>query len=82
MASLADGDPACEAWSAWNPKEVVRQIYDHTDTALAVTWATDTEIVRDFADESMRPEVRRPIDQPVEGAGRCLAPLARLQRAD
>ena len=35
----------------------MRQIYDHTDTALAKAWVA--EIVRDFADESMPLEVRR-----------------------
>ena len=28
---LAAGDPAREVWFAWNAKEIVRQIYDHTD---------------------------------------------------
>ena len=38
-------------------EEVVRQIYDHTDHHLAVTWID--EIVRNFADGEMPPEVRR-----------------------
>ncbi len=44
-------------WFAWNAEEVVRQIYDHTDTDLAVEWVD--EIVRDFADREMPDEVRR-----------------------
>jgi len=54
---LAAGDPKREVWFAWNAKEVVRQIYDHTDPNLAAEWIA--EIVRDFADESMPFEVRR-----------------------
>jgi len=57
MGLLAAGDPALEVWFAWNAKEVVRQIYAHTDTTLATEWVA--EIVRDFADESMPLEVRR-----------------------
>lgn len=54
---LAAGDPAKEVWSAWNAKEVVRQIYDHADPELAAAWIA--EIARDFTDESMPLEVRR-----------------------
>jgi transposase len=54
---LAAGDPRREVWFAWNAKEVVRQIYDHTDHALAVEWVD--EIVADFADSEMPFEVRR-----------------------
>ena len=57
MGLLAAGDPARQVWFAWNAKEVVRQIYDHTNTALAIEWVD--EIVRDFADETMPLEVRR-----------------------
>jgi transposase len=57
MGLLAAGDPTREVWFAWNAKEVVRQIYDHTDSALAREWVD--EIVRDFTDESMPFEVRR-----------------------
>ena len=56
MGLLAAGDPKREVWYAWNAKEVVRQIYDHTDHQLAVAWVT--EIGRDFADASM------PIEHP------------------
>ncbi len=54
---LAAGDPAREVWFAWNAKEVVRQIYDHTDPELAAAWVA--EIERDFCDESVPFEVRR-----------------------
>ena len=57
MGLLAAGDPHREVWFAWNAKEVVRQIYDHTDTELAVAWVD--EIGRDFCDETMPLEVRR-----------------------
>ena len=57
LGLLAAGDPRKEVWFAWNAKEVVRQIYDHTDHQLAVAWVD--EIVRDFADGEMPLEVRR-----------------------
>ena len=57
LGLLAAGDPRREVWFAWNAKEVVRQIYVHTDHQLAIDWVD--EIVRDFADDQMPPEVRR-----------------------
>lgn len=54
---LHAGDPRREVWFAWNAKEVVRQIYDHTDHPTAVAWVD--EIVGDFADHEMPIEVRR-----------------------
>ena len=57
LGLLSAGDPKREVWFAWNAKKVVRQIYDHTDHQLAVTWVD--EIVRDFADGEMPFEVRR-----------------------
>ena len=57
MGLLRAGDPAREVWFAWNAKEVVRQIYAHTDVELATVWVA--EIVRDFADETMPAEVQR-----------------------
>jgi transposase len=57
LGLLAAGDPRKEVWFAWNAKEVVRQIYDHTNEQLAVAWVD--EIVRDFADSEMPFEVRR-----------------------
>lgn len=57
MGLLRAGDPRSEVWFAWNAKEVVRQLYDHTDPLLAVEWVD--EIIGDFADREMPPEVRR-----------------------
>jgi len=57
MGLLAAGDPKREVWFAWNAKEVVRQIYDHTDAQLAEAWVA--EICRDFTDDQMPFEVRR-----------------------
>ena len=54
---LRAGDPKQEVWFAWNAKEVVRQTYAHSDPELADAWVA--EIVRDFADQSMPPEIRR-----------------------
>ena len=54
---LAAGDPKGEVKLTWHAKEVVRQIYDHTDPALADAWVD--EIIRDFADRAMPLEVRR-----------------------
>ena len=57
LGLLRAGDPRREVWFAWNAKEVVRQIYDHTDPELAVEWVA--EIGRDFVDPEMPLEVRR-----------------------
>jgi len=57
LGLLRAGDPGQEVWFAWNAKEVVRQIYDHTDPALADEWVA--QIGRDFTDPEMPPEVRR-----------------------
>ena len=46
LGLLRAGDPRQEMWFAWNAKEVVRQIYDHTDPGLADAWVA--EIGRDF----------------------------------
>jgi len=54
---LAAGDPKGEVKLTWHAKEVVRQIYDHTDPHLAEAWVD--EIIRDFADSAMPLEVRR-----------------------
>jgi transposase len=54
---LAAGDPKGEVKLTWHAKEVVRQIYAHTDPALAETWVD--EIIRDFVDTEMPLEVRR-----------------------
>jgi len=57
LGLLAAGDPKREVWFAWNAKEVVRLIYDHTDIELAQAWID--EICRDFNDKSKPIEVRR-----------------------
>ena len=57
MGLLRAGDPRREVWFAWNAKEVVRQIYDHTDPDLAVEWVDQIGV--DFCDPEMPPEVRR-----------------------
>jgi transposase len=54
---LAAGDPKGEVKLTWHAKEVVRQIYDHSDPIVAEAWVD--EIVRDFADREMPLEVRR-----------------------
>jgi transposase len=54
---LAAGDPKGELRLTWHAKEVVRQIYDHTDAEVAAAWVDD--IGRDFTDTSMPLEVRR-----------------------
>ncbi len=54
---LGAGDPKGETRMTWHAKEVVRQTYDHTDPDLAAAWVDD--IVRDFADNAMPPEVQR-----------------------
>ena len=57
MGLLRAGDPHQEVWFAWNAKEVVRQIYHHTDVELADEWVA--QIATDFRDPEMPPEVRR-----------------------
>lgn len=57
MGLLRAGDPHREVWFAWNAKEVVRQIYAHTDEQLAAEWVD--AIGRDFTDPEMPFEVRR-----------------------
>ena len=51
------GDPTGQLFYAWNAKEVVRQIYDHTDAAFAAIWIDAIE--HDFAQPDMPPEVHR-----------------------
>ena len=65
-----------------NAKEIVRQIYEHTDPELAVEWVA--EIGRDFADAEMPFEVRRlgRTITPVGGSDLCVASLPRHERAD
>ncbi len=53
---LAAGDPRGEVKTAWHAKEVVRQIYAHTDPDLAVTFVE--RLGRDLQDQSCPIEVR------------------------
>lgn len=57
MGLLRAGDPHREVWFAWNAKEVVRRIYDHSDVKLATE--SVAEIGCDFTDREMPFEVRR-----------------------
>ena len=54
---LKAGDPTGELATCWHAKEVVRQIYDHTNYDIAVEWVN--EIIRDFADRDNPPEVQQ-----------------------
>jgi transposase len=56
LGLLRAGDPHRDVWFPWNAKEIVREIYDHTDEALASGWVA--EIGRDFIDREMPFEVR------------------------
>ena len=57
LGLLRAGNPRREVWFAWKAKEVVRQIYNHTDRDLAAEWVA--EIGRDCTDREMPLEVRR-----------------------
>lgn len=57
MGLLRTGDRRQELWFARNAKEVVRQIYDHTNVELATQWVAEIGI--DFTDPEMPFEVRR-----------------------
>lgn len=57
MGLVRAGDPRSEVGFAYSAKEVVRQIYEHTDIELAEQWLD--EIIDDFTDSSMPAEVRR-----------------------
>jgi transposase len=53
---LTAGDPRGEVRMAWHAKEVVRQIYTHTDPKLAVEHVE--RVGRDLQDDSCPPEVQ------------------------
>jgi transposase len=57
LGLLDAGDPRGEVRTTWHAKEVVRQIYDHTDADTAAGWVDD--IGRDFDVDVHPPEVRR-----------------------
>ena len=57
LVGLLDaGDPRGEVRTAWHAKEVVRQIYTHTDGDLAVEHVE--RVGRDLQDDSCPPEVK------------------------
>jgi transposase len=57
LVGLLDaGDPRGEVRTAWHAKEVVRQIYTHTDPDLAVEHVE--RVGRDLQDDSCPPEVQ------------------------
>ena len=82
LGLLAAGDPKREVWFAWNAKEVVRQIYDHTDDQLAVAWV-DEIVPRLRRRPRCRPRcVASAAPSPLARPDRRLAPLPRLERTD
>jgi transposase len=56
LGLLAAGDPKGQVTDTWHAKEAVREIYTHTDAALAEEWID--ELVRDMSDKDRPPEVR------------------------
>jgi transposase len=54
---LEAGDPHGEVRTAWHAKEVVRQLYSHTDPDLAVEWVE--RLGQDLQDESCPPEINQ-----------------------
>jgi len=57
LGLLEAGDPQGEVRMAWHAKEVVREIYTHTDPALGLEFVTRLGV--DLQDESCPPEVRQ-----------------------
>jgi transposase len=55
LGLLAAGDPRGEVKTAWHAKEVIRQIYTHTDPDLADVFVT--RLGRDLQDDSCPPEI-------------------------
>ena len=55
LGLLAAGDPRGDVKTAWHAKEVVRQIYTHTDPDLAEVFVE--RLGRDLQDQSCPPEV-------------------------
>jgi transposase len=53
---LRAGDPRGEVTTAWHAKEVVRQLYDHTDPDLALAWVE--RLGADLQDDDCPPEVQ------------------------
>lgn len=57
LGLLAAGDPRGEVRAAWHAKEVLRQLYEHTDPDLAVEWVD--RLGQDLQDESCPPEINQ-----------------------
>lgn len=57
LGLLEAGDPRGEVRMAWHAKEVVRQLYEHTDPDLAVEWVD--RLGQDLQDESCPPEINQ-----------------------
>ncbi len=57
LGLLEAGDPHGEVRMAWHAKEVVREIYAHTDPALGLEFVT--RLGADLQDDSCPPEVRQ-----------------------
>lgn len=57
LGLLEAGDPHGEVRTAWHAKEVVRQLYTHTDPDLAVEWVE--RLGQDLQDESCPPEINQ-----------------------
>jgi transposase len=55
LGLLAAGDPRGEVKTAWHAKEMIRQIYTHTDADLAEVFVT--RLGHDLQDDSCPPEV-------------------------
>jgi transposase len=57
LGLLEAGDPHGEVRTAWHAKEVVRQVYDHTNPDLALEFVT--RLGADLQDDTCPPEVRQ-----------------------
>jgi transposase len=57
MGLLEAGDPRGEVRTAWHAKELVRQLYIHTDHKVGLEWVTT--LAADLLDQDYPPEVNR-----------------------
>ncbi len=57
LGLLAAGDPHGEVRTAWHAKELVRQLYSHTDPDTGLEWVT--ALGHDLQDESCPPEINQ-----------------------
>ena len=76
------GDPRGEVKTAWHAKEVIRQIYTHTDGYLAEAFVE--RLGSDLQDDSCPPEVSSLGRTPLRcmKPNRCLASRRRLERTN